>query len=110
MPHSNASPDILGILLALLISAVSGFISIARRVLAGTQASVLWYLCEFTTAILCGYLMYHSYPVIDPILSDYVTLPIAVAIAAHSGGRISQELEEIVVEHYSNLLKRSTKK
>jgi hypothetical protein len=99
-------PDLMGMAAALAISLISGFISISRRILAGQQYTLLWVITEFATAILCGYLMYHVYPVVDPVLSDYVTLPVAVAVAAHSGGRLFQEAETAILEHYSNLIKR----
>jgi tellurite resistance protein TehA-like permease len=90
-------PDFLEFLTAIFISSVSAFISISRRLLNGHAYSVLWVISEFFTAILCGYLMYNSYLSIHTMLPDWITLPVAVAISAHSGGRIFQEIEAIFI-------------
>lgn len=85
--------DLWGYAGAATISFISGFITIARRILNGHPASILWVLTEAATAVLSGCLTYHAYPVLQPSLPDWVTLPVAVAIAAHVGGRVFQELE-----------------
>ena len=90
-------PDFLEFLAAIIISSVSAFISISRRLLNGHAFSALWVISEFLTAILCGYLMYDSYPTINAMLPEWITLPVAVAISAHSGGRIFQEIEAIFI-------------
>lgn len=87
------STDVWGIVGALCVALVSGSISIARRVLSGYRAGFLWILTEYMTAILCGYLAYYSYPALAPLLPEWATLPLVVAICAHSGGRVFQELE-----------------
>lgn len=98
-------PDIWGLVTALIISTVSGFISIARRILDGAPASCLWIISEFLTAILCGYLMYHVYPTIQSSLPEWFTLPVAIAIAAHIGGRVFQEAEAGLIGRYSSIKK-----
>jgi hypothetical protein len=85
--------DLWGVVGALCVALVSGSISIARRVLSGYRASFLWILTEYMTAILCGYLAYYSYPALISILPTWATMPVVVAIAAHSGGRVLQEAE-----------------
>lgn len=97
------TPDLWEFVAAVIISLISGTISILRRISQGTGGNLLWIISEFLTAILCGYLMYHSYPFLDPYLTDAITLPVAVAIAAHSGGRIFQEMEQVLIEHYKLL-------
>jgi tellurite resistance protein TehA-like permease len=106
MASPTSFPDIWGMLAALIISVVSATISISRRILGGHQFSILWLVSEFLSAILCGYLMYHTYPAVDPVLPDWMTLPVAVAVAAHSGGRIFQEIEAMMLERCSSLIKR----
>ena len=96
MPYTPP-PDIWDLLVTLILSLVSGAVSISRRIVLGHQSSILWVISEFLTAILCGYLMFTAYPVMAPILPDWITMPVAVAIAAHSGGRIFQESEEYLV-------------
>lgn len=92
--------DFWGLVMALVVSTVSAFISISKRILRGHQATWLWVISEYLTAILCGYLTYHAYPAVAAIAPDWFTLPMAVAIAAHSGGRIFQEIEEIILKKY----------
>lgn len=91
-------PDIWGLVGAFVISTVSGFISISRRVLSGHQATWLWVVSEYLTAILCGCLMYNTFPVIQKFLPEWVTLPVAVAVAAHIGGRVFQEAESVILK------------
>jgi len=99
MPWRN-NPDLLGLFGALIISTISGFISIAQRVVRGHKASFLWVVSEFMAAILCGYLMFDVYPSLQPKLPDWATLPILVALAAHIGGRSFQGLEKFLQRRY----------
>jgi len=99
-PDPMSAQDIAGILTAIAISIVSGAIAITRRIVEGYSSSVLWVISEFLTAILCGYLMYNAYPYLDPSLPDFITLPVAVAFVAHSGGRIFQEVESALIKQY----------
>jgi len=100
MPVDNTPPDLWGILAALLISTVSGFISIGRRIVRGHPATFIWVITEFLTAILCGYLMYEAYPHFAHNLPDWLNLPVAIALAAHTGGRVFQEVENEVLRKY----------
>lgn len=106
MPIDDPQPDSLGLLVALAISIVSGFISIGRRIVQGHPATFLWILTEFATAILCGYLMYQAYPTLSDILPEWFTPPIAVALAAHTGGRAFQEMEGQLLQKFSNIAGR----
>lgn len=105
MPVEN-QPGFLDLLGALIVSVVSGVISISRRVVNGHQASILWVISEFLTAILCGYLMYTAYPHIAADVPKWFTLPIAVAFAAHVGGKVFQEIESALVKKYTRILDR----
>lgn len=98
-------PNFWELITALIISTVSGFISIARRVLDGYPATVLWIFSEYLTAILCGYLMYNTYPIIQESLPEWLTLPVAVAVSAHIGGRVFQEAEATFLRKYAEILK-----
>lgn len=100
------SPELLDILGAIIVSVISGVISITRRITAGHPASILWVISEFLTAILCGYLMFTAYPNIEPGMPNWFTLPIAVAFSAHVGGKVFQEWERQVIRHYSYAFKR----
>lgn len=102
--HPNVPPDLSELLAAFALSILSGAISISQRVAKGHASTFLWIVSEFMTAILCGYLMFSAYPALAPHLPDYITLPIAVALAAHSGGRIFQEIEDVAVKKLDKLL------
>lgn len=106
MPWQN-QPDIFGLLAMLIISIVSGFISISRRILNGHPPSVLWIISEFSTAILCGYLMFQVYPTIESVVPNWFTMPVAIAVAAHVGGRIFQEVENVFIEKYKHFLRQT---
>lgn len=99
-PEHTPPPDWLALFGAFLISLISGFISIAQRVVRGQQASLLWVSSEFMSAILCGYLTYNAYPSLQPHLPVWLTMPILVALAAHIGGRSFQGLENLLYQRY----------
>lgn len=100
MPWRN-NPDLWGLFGALIISTISGFISIAQRVNRGHKASVLWVISEFMAAILCGYIMFDVYPYLEPELPKWATLPMLVALAAHVGGRSFQGLEKFMHRRFN---------
>ena len=95
-PQSNI-PPLWDIVVTLVLSLISATVSVTRRIIGGTTPSCLWIVSEFLTALLCGYIMFEAFPDIALYLPDFVTLPIAVALAAHSGGRIFQESEETLI-------------
>ena len=103
MPY-NLPPDPLEILITLAISLASGAISIGRRIVSGEKSNALWIFTEFATAVLCGTLMYSMYPHIQAWLPSSITLPVAVALAAHSGGRLFQESESFIITKMEKLL------
>lgn len=79
--------DLFGVL---IISAMSGFISVGRRLLRKTDPSVMWIISEFTACLLTGYLASGAYSECKDMLPRGITLPIFVAICAHFGGRFFQ--------------------
>jgi len=105
MPFGN-QPGFYDLLGALIVSVFSGIISISRRVVNGHNASLMWVISEFMTAIMCGYLMYSAYPHIIDSIPTWFTLPIAVAFAAHTGGKLFQEIENELVRKYSSFFGR----
>ena len=98
--------ELLNIIAMFVISFVSGFISVAQRIVRGHKATVMWVISEFMAAILCGYLMYDLYPRL--LLPDWATMPIMVALAAHIGGRAFQEFEQYLYRRYAKALKLPT--
>jgi tellurite resistance protein TehA-like permease len=99
--HSTELLDFVG---AIIVSVISGIISIARRVTAGHKASILWVISEFMMAIMSGYLMYTAYPHIRESMPAWFTLPIAVAFSAHVGGKVFQEVESALIRKYTSVI------
>ena len=87
------NPDLTSLLGAVIVSVISGAVSITQRIARGQPPSFIWVCSEFLTAILCGYLMHASYPQLEPYLPEWATPVLAVAFMAHSGGRVIQEIE-----------------
>lgn len=104
MLPDSPPPDIISSIIAFLVTLLSCFISVTRRIIAGHPTTVLWICCEFATAILCGYLMYDAYPALAEVTPDWFTLPIAIAVSAHIGGRIFQEMEGELIRRYHQLI------
>lgn len=103
MPWKN-SPDFVSLIGAIVISLISGFISLSRRILKGHPVSALWVISELSAAILCGYLMFYSYPHLQDHLPEWVTLPVAISFGAYAGLRLLHETEEWVVKRYNVLV------
>lgn len=95
MPLQNQT-DYFALLGALLISSISGLISIGRQVLNQQKVSKLWIVTEYASALLVGYLAYDLYPVIKGSLYTWITEPIFVVTAAHVGSRMFHYLEDIL--------------
>lgn len=109
MPYQETPPDIWEMLIAFVVGTVSATVSITRRIISGHPSTYLWVFSEYMTAILCGYLMYGAYPFLAPIMPEALTMPIMVAVVAHSGGRIFQESEEFLVKFIERYLNRPGK-
>lgn len=90
---------------ALIISTISGVISIAQRIVLGQRATLIWAISEFLAAILCGYLVYDAYPALQEDLPKWATRPVLVAMAAHVGGRSFQMIEKALAHRYQFLPK-----
>jgi hypothetical protein len=99
--------DYWSLLGALIISTVSGTISIAQRIVLGQRATLIWTISEFLAAILCGYLVFDAYPAIQEDLPKWATMPVLVALAAHVGGRSFQMMERALYRKYKFMPKRN---
>ena len=99
------TPDYWSLAGALIISTISGVISITQRIVLGQRATLIWAISEFLAAILCGYLMYDAYPAVQKDLPKWATLPVLVALAAHVGGRSFQMIEKALAHRYQFLPK-----
>lgn len=93
-------PDFWPLAGALLISLISGFVSIAQRIVRGHKASLLWVVSEFFSAIMCGWIAWDAYPSLDEHLPEWMTPIMFVAVAAHSGGRTFQGVENMLYRRY----------
>ncbi len=94
------APDLFSLIGALVISIISGSISIAQRIVRGQDASLLWITSEYLSAILCGWLAYDTYPAIQDSLPAWMTQPLLVAAVAHFGGRTFQGVEGLLIQKY----------
>lgn len=106
MMNLDNQQDYWSLIGALIISTVSGVVSITQRVVLGHRVTVIWVFSEFLTAILCGYLMYVTYPFIQAELPKWATLPVLIALAAHMGGRSFQAVERALYNRFQFLEKR----
>ena len=104
---SENTPDYWSLAGALIISTISGVISITQRIVLGQRATLIWAISEFLAAILCGYLVYDAYPAVQEDLPKWATLPVLVALAAHVGGRSFQMIEKALAHRYQFLPKNN---
>ena len=104
MPLNTQDPKVIEIVTVTLVAAITAITSILRKITNGHAASIVWVITQFFTAILAGYFMYEAYPTISQMSywPNWLTMPIAVAIAAHSGGRVFQEIEDAITKSYFN--------
>lgn len=87
-------PDFWAVVTALVISSISIAISILKRIEKQAK-SKLWLVSEYAAGVLTGYLAYDAYPVYSAMkyFPEWMTMPICIAVAAHSGGRLLQVFE-----------------
>lgn len=90
MPQN--SPEVLTFITALVISAVSGAISIMNRLVKGHKGGLLWAISEFMASVLCGCLAWDAYSQVIPYMPDWVPQPAFVAAAAYASSRLLQIL------------------
>lgn len=91
--------DLTGLIGAIIISAISSAVSITQRILRGYPSSALWLFSESMAAMLSGFLMWDLYPRIHDVLPSWASMPLMVAFAAHTGGRVFQSLEKFLYKH-----------
>jgi hypothetical protein len=41
----------------------------------------------------------------QPYLYEWITLPVAIAVAAHVGGRVFQEMEAAIIDKYKRFVR-----
>lgn len=91
-------PDLWGLVGALVISLLSGFIAIANRLAGGQKFSLLWLAAQVAGAVLAGYLVYDAYPLLiaQTWWPSWLTMPISVALAGHFGGKAFALAEKLL--------------
>lgn len=96
-------PDLWGLVGALIISLLSGFIAIANRLAGGQRFSFLWLTAQVAGAVLAGYLVYDAYPLLAATAwwPAWVTMPISVALAGHFGGKLFALAEKLLYKRLS---------
>lgn len=97
---SRIPPDLFTLLMMLVLSAISGIVSITQRIANGHAWSIAWVVSEFLAAILAGYLASEAYPYLKDYLPDFIRISAFVSICAYSGGRMMQVAEQTL---YSKL-------
>ncbi len=109
LSNTPPPPDFWTILIVFLISSISIVTSIIRRIYQKHAVNKLWVVGEYTAGILAGYLVYDAYPIISSMkyFPEFMTMPICVATAAHSGGRFFQTLEVNYRKKLIELLQKS---
>ena len=81
---------------ALLISTISGAISLGRRILKYGRLPIIGLLTEMTASVLVGYLAWDAYPGVAKHIPDWVSQPIFVAACASLGSRLFQVVETLL--------------
>lgn len=100
MPWKH-DPNIWGTIGAVIISLLSGFISVANALAGGQKFSILWAAAQLTAAVLAGWLVWDMYPQVEDAVPGWVTQPIATALAAHYGGKMFSLVEKVLTRRWS---------
>jgi hypothetical protein len=89
-------PALSGTIFAVVLSLISGFLSVASALAKGQKFSLLWLSAQLTGAVLAGWLVWDMYPLIADGVPVWFTQPIATSIAAHYGGKLFSIVEGVL--------------
>jgi hypothetical protein len=89
-------PALSGTIFAVVLSLLSGFLSVASALAKGQKFSLLWLSAQLTGAVLAGWLVWDMYPLIADGVPVWFTQPIATSIAAHYGGKLFSIVEGVL--------------
>lgn len=103
--EQSVSPDLLSLAGAIIISAVSGFISITQQIVRGYEPSILWVMHELASALLFGYLASNLYSEIFMSLPSWITRDMFIVLAAYSGTKTIELVEQLLFQRYGIELK-----
>ena len=91
----HVDPDMLSFMVAILMSCVTAFISIVKKVIGKRKpVSKLWLTNEIAMCILASMLALEMYPHISVVLPAFITKPVFLAICVHMSSRLIIILEE----------------
>lgn len=91
----HVDPDMLSFMVAILMSCVTAFISIVKKVIGKRKpVSKLWLTNETAMCILAFMLALEMYPHISVVLPAFITKPVFLAICVHMSSRLIIMLEE----------------
>ena len=91
----HVDPDMLSFMVAILMSCVTAFISIVKKVIGKRKpVSKLWLTNEIAMCILAFMLALEMYPHISVVLPAFITKPVFLAICVHMSSRLIIMLEE----------------
>lgn len=91
----HVDPDMLSFMVAILMSCVTAFISIVKKVIGKRKpVSKLWLINETAMCILAFMLALEMYPHISVVLPAFITKPVFLAICVHMSSRLIIMLEE----------------
>lgn len=92
----HVDPDAMSFMVAVLMSCVTAFVSIVKKVMRKRKPlSKLWLSNEIAMCLLAFLFAWEMYPHFKVVLPTFITQSIFVAICVHMSSRLIQILEEI---------------
>lgn len=91
----HVDPDIMSFMVAILMSCVTAFISIAKKLIGKRKpVSKLWLSHEIAMCLMAFLVAMEMFPHIASVLPAFITKPVFVAICVHMSSRLIIMLEE----------------
>ena len=99
----HVDPDVMSFMVAVLMSCVTAFISIAKKVIRRRKPiSKLWLSNEVAMCLLAFLIAMEMFPHIAVVLPAFITKPVFLAICVHMSSRLVMYLEERVTNALKN--------
>ena len=91
----HVDPDLMSFMVAILMSCVTAYVSIAKKVIRKRKPmSNLWLWNEMAMCLLAFLLAMEIYPHISAVLPAFITKPVFMALCVHMSSRLVILLEE----------------
>ena len=91
----HVDPDVMSFMVAVLMSCVTAFVSIVKKVMRKRKPiSKLWLSHEIALCILAFLIAMEMFPHISIVLPAFITKPVFLAICVHMSSRLIIMLEE----------------